>query len=64
VDTGWITDEKPHERRARHQEEGFFTPLDVLDGAARIYDPIVHGLSRPEEPVFGQFLKDYAPYPW
>lgn len=65
VDTGWITDEHPHERKLRHQQErGFFTPLDVIDGMARVYDPIVRGLVEPQEPIYGQFLKDYAPFPW
>jgi NAD(P)-dependent dehydrogenase (short-subunit alcohol dehydrogenase family) len=65
VDTGWVTDENPYERRIRAQQErGFFTPLDVLDGAARIYDPIARGVEDAGEPVYGQFLKDYQPYPW
>lgn len=65
VDTGWITDEHPHDRKLQHRHErGFFTPLDVLDGMARVYDPIVRGLTEPGEPPFGLFLKDFAPYPW
>jgi len=65
VDTGWITDEKPFPGRAAVRERhGFYTPLDVVDGMARIYDPIAQGLSRAEEPPHGLFLKDYAPYPW
>jgi NAD(P)-dependent dehydrogenase (short-subunit alcohol dehydrogenase family) len=65
VDTGWITDEKPLDRREQYQEQvGFHTPLDVLDGMARIYDPIARGMSEPEEPLYGHFLKDYQPYPW
>ena len=33
VDTGWITNEHPHDTRERHQTDiHFFTPLDVLDG--------------------------------
>ncbi|GAB4210480.1 MAG: SDR family oxidoreductase [Roseiflexaceae bacterium] len=65
VDTGWITDENPFPQRATAQEQrGFYPPLDLVDGMARIYDPIVQGVSRPEPPPFGLFLKDYAPYPW
>ena len=65
VDTGWITDENPYERKVRYQQQtGFAPPLDVLDGMARIYDPIVQGIGQPDEPISGQFLKDYAPYPW
>jgi len=65
VDTGWITDEHPYDRRMRRRDEaGFATPLDVLDGVARIYDPVVQGVSGEGEPPFGQFLKDYASFPW
>lgn len=63
VDTGWITEENPHPKKSRVRERGFVTPLDVLDGMARVYDPIVHGLSAPE-PFWGCFLKDYRPHPW
>jgi NAD(P)-dependent dehydrogenase (short-subunit alcohol dehydrogenase family) len=64
VDTGWITDEKPHPGAERVRAEGFFTPLDCIDGMARVYDPIACGVNEPGEPFFGVFLKDYAPYPW
>ncbi|OUL26548.1 short-chain dehydrogenase [Nostoc sp. RF31YmG] len=65
VDTGWITDENPLSKKTYLQEtKGFHTPLDVIDGMARIYDPIVQGIENAAEPVFGHFLKDYAPYPW
>jgi NAD(P)-dependent dehydrogenase (short-subunit alcohol dehydrogenase family) len=43
VDTGWITDERPHPTKVRLAEEGFHAPLDLVDGAARVYDPIVRG---------------------
>ena len=62
VDTGWITDERPHPTRARLAEEGFHAPLDLVDGAARVYDPIVRGEAG--EDLHGVFLKDYAPAPW
>lgn len=65
VDTGWVTDENPTHRRTRNQEElGFFAPLDIVDGMARIYHPIAQGINEPEKPLFGQFLKDYAICPW
>jgi NAD(P)-dependent dehydrogenase (short-subunit alcohol dehydrogenase family) len=62
VDTGWITDERPQPTRTRLAEEGFHAPLDLVDGAARVYDPIVRGEAG--EDVHGVFLKDYAPAPW
>ncbi len=62
VDTGWITDERPHPTKVRLAEEGFHAPLDLVDGAARVYDPIVRGEAG--EDVFGVFLKDYQPSAW
>jgi NAD(P)-dependent dehydrogenase (short-subunit alcohol dehydrogenase family) len=62
VDTGWITDERPHPTKLRLADEGFHAPLDLVDGAARVYDPIVRGEAG--EDVHGVFLKDYAPAPW
>ncbi len=62
VDTGWITDERPHPTRARLADEGFHAPLDLVDGAARVYDPIVRG--ELGEDLRGVFLKDYTPSPW
>jgi NAD(P)-dependent dehydrogenase (short-subunit alcohol dehydrogenase family) len=62
VDTGWITDERPHTTRLRLADEGFHAPLDLADGAARVYDPIVRGEAG--EDLHGIFLKDYAPASW
>jgi NAD(P)-dependent dehydrogenase (short-subunit alcohol dehydrogenase family) len=62
VDTGWITDERPHPDRQRLAEVGFHAPLDLVDGAARVYDPIVRGEAG--EDVYGVFLKDYRPAAW
>jgi NAD(P)-dependent dehydrogenase (short-subunit alcohol dehydrogenase family) len=62
VDTGWITDERPHTTKQRLADEGFHAPLDLADGAARVYDPIVRGEAG--EDLHGVFLKDYAPTSW
>ncbi|MEU7948175.1 SDR family NAD(P)-dependent oxidoreductase [Micromonospora taraxaci] len=62
VDTGWITDERPHPTKMRLADEGFHAPLDLVDGAARVYDPIVRG--EQGEDLYGCFLKDYAPCAW
>ncbi|MBB5804559.1 NAD(P)-dependent dehydrogenase (short-subunit alcohol dehydrogenase family) [Saccharothrix ecbatanensis] len=62
VDTGWITDERPHPTKMRLAAEGFHAPLDLVDGAARVYDPIVRG--ELGEDLYGCFLKDYAPSAW
>jgi NAD(P)-dependent dehydrogenase (short-subunit alcohol dehydrogenase family) len=64
VDTGWVTDEDPAALAARKVvEERFHPPLDIVDGAARIVDPIIHGIKTGEH-VWGQFLKDYKPTDW
>ena len=62
VDTGWITDERPHYTKVRLAEEGFHAPLDLVDGAARVYDPIVRGEAG--EDLYGCFVKDYEPSAW
>jgi len=62
VDTGWITDERPHPTKTRLAEEGFHAPLDLVDGAARVYDPIVQGELGKD--IFGCFVKDYEPAAW
>lgn len=62
VDTGWITDERPHHEKLRIAEEGWHAPLDLVDGAARVYDPIVMGENGIDQ--YGVFLKDFAEHPW
>jgi NAD(P)-dependent dehydrogenase (short-subunit alcohol dehydrogenase family) len=64
VDTGWVTDEDPVEIAARKTaEHRFHPPLDIVDGAARIVDPIVSGFNTGVH-VWGQFLKDFKSTDW
>ena len=64
VDTGWVTDEDPiHIAERKTRETGFQPPLDIVDGAARIVDPIFDGLNTGRH-LWGQFLKDYRPTSW
>jgi NAD(P)-dependent dehydrogenase (short-subunit alcohol dehydrogenase family) len=64
VDTGWVTDEDPETLAAlKTAQHRFHPPLDIVDGAARIVDPIIDGV-RTGEHVWGQFLKDYLPTDW
>ena len=64
VDTGWVTDEDPIELAAKKTlEQRFHPPLDIVDGAARICDPIIDGINTGHH-RWGQFLKDYKPTDW
>ena len=64
VDTGWVTDEDPAQHAARKREQlGFQPPLDVIDGAARVLDPLFSGLLTGRH-AWGKFWKDYAPTSW
>ena len=64
VDTGWVTDEDPLAKAVEKEgSQRFAPPLDALDGAARVLDPIFSGLVTGEH-AWGQFLKDYAPTRW
>ncbi|MEX0847220.1 MAG: SDR family oxidoreductase [Ilumatobacteraceae bacterium] len=64
VDTGWVSDEDAaHIAERKVADHHFHPPLDIVDGAARIVDPIISGVLTGDH-VWGQFLKDYRPTDW
>ena len=64
VDTGWVTDEDPAELSQKKVEvHDFQPPLDIVDGAARVMDPLIDGINTGKH-WSGKFLKDYFPIDW
>ena len=81
VDTGWINDENPLEKASKTATvNNFQTPIDEIDAAARILDPIFTGCmidnenakssstssgdKKPKSKDYGKFLKDYHETEW
>lgn len=63
VDTGWITDENPFVISTTMAAQGFQPPLDEVDAAARILDPVFVGIAGGPK-LSAVFLKDYQPTAW
>ena len=79
VDTGWINDENPLEKASKIAKTNLFqTPIDEVDAAARILDPVFVGINMDESSMmdekkkgekkkgkdYGKFFKDYKETEW
>lgn len=67
VDTGWVTDMAPGSigNRSKVHETFVGPPLDEIDGAARVLDPIFSYVSSDGSVRYsGNFLKDYMKASW
>ena len=67
VDTGWVTDMAPGGVGAVAATHATHVgpPLDAIDGAARVLDPIFSHVAQPDKwLVRGKFWKDYAVSNW
>ncbi|MEN0053128.1 MAG: SDR family oxidoreductase [Mucilaginibacter sp.] len=63
VDVGWISTGAVESKRALQFERLKIPPLDPLDGAMRIIQPITDVLAG-NKTLFGILLKDYKPAAW
>ena len=63
ADTGWVTYEQPDRLKRDWLDANNGPPLDVVDGAARVYDPIVRGV-RDGEHLWGKLFVNYDEAPW
>ncbi|MTH15546.1 SDR family oxidoreductase [Flavobacterium sp. LC2016-01] len=62
VDVGWISTGAKESLRKKQFEEGYIPPLDSVDGASRIFDPIMQGIKG--KSIFGVLLKNYKVSNW
>lgn len=62
VDVGWISTGAKESLRKKQFEAGYIPPLDSVDGASRIFDPIVQGING--KSIFGVLLKNYKVSQW
>jgi NAD(P)-dependent dehydrogenase (short-subunit alcohol dehydrogenase family) len=63
VDPGWVSLEFAEPVAREREANGVVPPLDAVDAAARVLDPVFTALNG-AEPASGVLLKDYQPVDW
>ena len=69
VDTGWVSSMREMNNLFNNKENNNFeeifcnVPLDCLDGAMRVLQPIIEGVQN-KKYYYGVILKDYKEYHW
>ena len=63
VDPGWISFQHPDPQVQDMKKKGIKLPLDLVDSAARICDPIYLGMAEKQYP-FGKLFKNYEEVAW
>jgi NAD(P)-dependent dehydrogenase (short-subunit alcohol dehydrogenase family) len=63
VDPGWISQQMPIPDRSSWEEQQQQLPLDLIDAAARVCDPIFTAILAGQATA-GTFYKDYQPAVW
>ncbi|MGB0861500.1 MAG: SDR family NAD(P)-dependent oxidoreductase [Saprospiraceae bacterium] len=64
VDVGWISTGAIEPLRKRQFEAGYVPPLDAVDGASRIFHPIIDTIKNNKISLTGYLLKNYQIKPW
>ncbi|MCD8043758.1 MAG: SDR family oxidoreductase [Tannerellaceae bacterium] len=64
VDVGWVSTGAIESLRKRQAEVGYVPPLDPVDGASRIFDPVIQVLTNRQEPIYGKLIKNYKVIDW
>ncbi|GCE07873.1 SDR family NAD(P)-dependent oxidoreductase [Dictyobacter aurantiacus] len=63
VDPGWISQQSPFTNVQNQEKIQQLLPLDLVDAAARVCDPIFLGITTDDTPS-GHLYKDYHPVAW
>jgi NAD(P)-dependent dehydrogenase (short-subunit alcohol dehydrogenase family) len=63
VDPGWISDQVPRADDAQREVGKKYIPIDMIDAAARVCDPVFSAVSG-ERPTSGRLIKDYSVSDW